>query len=203
MAYIQADVDLMNKALRRIGSESITISEANNPASKNSKVVVSYYDDTVKEVLRILPWNAAIARAQVTGVADATTNFTNKYALTGITDLVRTLEINGNQAIPYRLEGSDLFCSETTPIRLRYIKKLTPPFTDPILTEAVVSRLASKICYAITGLADLAQVLYQEFAMDLAQAKMMIAVEDRADLVDLLGIYQNAQIAIMKNKTQG
>lgn len=202
MAYIQADVDLMNMALRRIGADAIALTDANSPTSKAAKVVVSYYDNTVKEVLRIMPWNSAIGRASLVPASDSTTSYSKKCDLSSITDLVRTLDINGDPNIPYKVEGNSLFCNETT-VKLRYIKKIIPPFSDSVLVEAIVSRLASKICYAISGAPDVAQVLYQEFTLNMAIAKQISAVEDRADIIDLFGLYQDAQLAIRTNKVEG
>lgn len=268
MSYVQADVDVMNQALRRVGAEAIVISDANSPTSKPAKVVVSYYDNTIKEVLRLLPWNSAVARASVTGVTDTTTNYAKVFSLsslfpyplwkastaysvgqmivntagkwyvcivagtshastepsgvtpeTVITDntakwmylaaaasnqLIRTLDINGDDSIPYKIEGQNLFCNETSPIKLRFIKALSPAFTDSIFNEAVVSRLASKICFALSGDPQVAQALYQEFAMNLAIAKQLCVSEDKVDVVDIMELYkQSAQLAVSRNKVEG
>jgi len=263
--FIQADVDLMNMALRRIGAESIALSDANAPNTKACKIVTGYYPNTVKEVLRIMPWNSAIARSVIAGVADTTTAFQQKYSLAsmlpypywvgstaytlgqmvansagnvyvcvtagisaasggptttvangiiadgtvswvflfaGTANFIRTLEINGDPNLPYLLEGSNLFCNAASPIKLRYISLPTPPFSDPILVESIVSRLASKICYPITAMADVAQALYQEFTLNLAIGKQVMAVEDRGDVIDLFGLYQNAQLAIRQQAIQ-
>jgi hypothetical protein len=203
MAYIQADVDIMNQALRRVGAEDIVLSDANSPSTKNARVVTSYYDGTVKEVLRIIPWNSAIGRQVLTPVSDTTTKFTKKCDLSTVTDLVRTLELNGDPSIPYRVEGNSLYCNETT-VSLRYIKKLVPPFSDSVLNEAIIARLASKICVAMAANAELAQVLYQEFTLDMGIAKQICVSEDRIDVIDLLGLYaQSAEIAMRMNKTEG
>lgn len=268
MSYVQADVDVMNQSLRRVGAEAIVISDANSPTSKPAKVVTSYYDNTIKEVLRLLPWNSAVARASVTGVADTTTNYAKVFSLaslfpyplwkastaysvgqmvantagkwyvcivagtshaateiTGTTpetviidntvkwmylgacpsnQLIRTLDINGDDSIPYKIEGSNLFCNETSPIKLRFIRSLSPVFTDSIFNESVVSRLASKICFALSGDAQVAQALYQEFAMNLAIAKQLCVSEDKVDVVDIMELYkQSAQLAVSRNKVEG
>jgi hypothetical protein len=267
MAIIQADVDIMNMALRRIGAEPISLSEATTPVSKASKVVTAFYEGTVREVLRIMPWNCAVKRASIAGVSDSSTNYTKKFDLTSLTpypqwtpltaytagqlvanssgklygctvggtsassggpttsvadgiitdgsvhwvylgtyanDLVRTLELNGDPNIPYRVEGTSLFCNETSPVMLRYIARPAMSSSlDSVLIETIVARLASKICYVITGQGDIAQLLYQEFTLDLAVGKQISAVEDRGDIIDLFGLYQNAQLAIRSNTVQG
>lgn len=266
MAYIQADVDVMNMALRRVGSEAIILSDANSPTSKSAKVVTSYYDNTVKEVVRMMPWNLCIARASVTGASDTTTDYDNVFSLSGlfpypywkastsyalgnmilntagnryvcvhagtsttsevttttdetvITDgtakwvclgaysstLIRTLDINGDSTIPYRIEGTNLYCNETSPIKLRYLKLPTAPFGDPMFVEAVISRLASKLCYAMSGDAQLAQVLFQEYTITLGLAKQLCISEDRGDVIDILALYQqSAALAVRMNKTEG
>ena len=205
MSFVQSDVDIMNQALRRVGSDSIVLNDANAPTSKPAKIVTSYYANTVKEVLRLVPWNFSITRASVTGVADTTTNYSYKYAIGAVTPaVIRTLDINGDDSIPYKIEGSNIFCNETSPIKLRYISMVAAPFSDSIFIEAVVSRLASKICYAMNGDAQLAQVLYQEFALNMSLAKQLCVAEDKVDVIDLLGLYaQSAQLAISRNKVEG
>lgn len=266
MAYIQADVDMMNMALRRLGSEAITLSDANAPTSKPAKVITAYYDTTVSEVVRIIPWNSCIARASVTGTTDTTTSYARVFALTGlfphpywkassayalgdmivntagnryvcvhagtsttsevttttdetvITDgtakwvclgaysgtLVRTLDINGDPAIPYKIEGTSLYSNETSPIKLRYIKLPTAPFSDPILVDAVVNRLASKACYAITNDVQRVQQLTQDFGVSMSFAQKLCVSEDRVDVIDIMGLYsQSAPLALRMNKTEG
>lgn len=267
MPFIQADVDIMNQALRRVGSDSIVLNDANSPSSKPAKVVTSYYPNTIKEVLRLVPWNFTITRASIVGNADSTTNYAYKYSLASLspnrswapstayaagemivnnsklyvcvvagtsassggpsgtsnttpeTDgtakwfylmaapsapVIRTLDINGDDSIPYKIEGVSLFCNETSPIKLRYISLSQAPFSDSVFVEAVVSRLASKICYAMNGDAQLAQVLYQEFALNMSLAKQLCVAEDKVDVIDMLGLYaQSAQLAISRNKVEG
>jgi len=263
MSYVQADVDVMNQALRRVGAEAIVLTDANSPTSKPAKIVTSYYDNTIKEVLRLLPWNSAVARASVAGEANSDTSYSKRFSLaflpvwitgvayavgqvvsnaagtkkyvcvvagTSTTEpigtstttpevagatwfylgsitaslIVRSLDINGDDSIPYKIEGSYLYCNEASPIKLRYIQKISPPFTDSIFNEAVVSRLASKICFALSGDPQVAQALYQEFAMNLAIAKQLCVSEDKVDVVDIMELYkQSAQLAVSRNKVEG
>lgn len=267
MAYIQADVDIMNQALRRVGAESIVLTDANSPTSKPAKVVTSYYDNTIREVLRLIPWNSAISRAQLTGSADSTTNYAYKYSLSGLlpysawksstayklgdfvinsgkwyvcvkagtsassggpsvtsnsapepdntvnwfylgsaptTSVIRTLDINGDDSIPYKIEGTNLYCNESSPVKLRYVSLVSPPFTDSLFVETVVSRLASKICFALCGDPNIAQLLYQEFTVNMALAKQLCVSEDRTDVIDVFALYtQVAQLAIGRNKVEG
>lgn len=245
MAYVQADVDLMNMALRKVGAEAITLAESNTPTQKTTKVIVTYYLNTLKEILRLIPWNSCIARAELTGEEDddEITEYSMKYSLATLipfplwaastayamgammvttagnwyvcvhagtshattepttttdetvftdgtakwiclgsysyTTMVRFLDINNNPLIRYRIEGTTLYCdegSEDEPINVRYIKLpsgySTEIFADPLLIEAVVSRLASKICYAITSDESLPKVFYQEYVFAMNQAQV-------------------------------
>lgn len=270
MGYSSADIDIINQALRRVGSEGITLADADAPTTKPAKAVVAYYDATIKEVLRIVPWNSAIKRSSVLGVSDTTTSYTRKYNLSAISPyprwsaataysqgqmvyikpsttaywyvcilsgtsgtsepstttagatitessgvkwaclgaisntVIRTLDINGDPSIPYRLEGTSLYCNEASPITLRYIGMISPPYTDSILAEAIVSRLASKIAYSLTGDLQISQICMQEYQISLALAKQLSVSEDRADVIDVLALYaQAAQLALKMNKTVG
>lgn len=265
MVFVQSEVDVMNLALRRVGQDPITLAESNAPTSKNSKVVAAFFEGTVREILRIMPWNCAVMRAALTPVSNTDTSFLFRCSLSAVlpypqwaastayvrgdivansssnlyvcttagtsaaspaptgttanaiitdggvswvfigpqtTTIIRTLEINGNPDIPYRVEGSYLYCSEAT-IRLRYIGRPAAASWDALLTDAIASRLASKIAVVLAGDAQLAQLMYQEFTLDLAVAKQVSAVEDRSDIVDLFGLYQNAQLAVRANTVQG
>jgi len=204
MAFVQADVFVMNLALMRIGEEPVaSVEEANAPVKKAARIVTSFYEATVREVLRILPWNSAIERAEITGVADTTTGYQRRFDLTAqfTSGLVRTLEINGDTLIPYRLEKRALFSSVASPARLRFIGRPVADTWDPILLETVVANLGYKIAYPITGDVQLPQQLLQIFTLNIAIAKQIIAVEDRGDIVDLFGLYQ--QMYSKLNQVQG
>jgi len=116
-------------------------------------------------------------------------------------DCLRVLDLNGSKKNLYRIEGQFLYTNVLNPA-LRYAKSITVDEMDAVMIEAVVTRLASKICFIITGNLQLTQLIYQEFAMTMSLAKQVAAVEDREDLVDVLQLYTNAQIALRQDSVR-
>ena len=127
---------------------------------------------------------------------------TFSYAYILPEDCLRVLDLNGDKMYAYRIEGGILYTNEEGG-RLRYCRMVDVGEMDPIMVEAVTARLASKIAYVVTGSLQLMQLYYQEFAMQISLAQQISAGEDQGDLVDLLKLYTNAQIALKQNSTEG
>lgn len=242
-------------ALQRIGEAT---AEALPGTTKQGRICNSYLATTIKEIIRIFPWNCAVTRAvlytpattpawatltayrenqvvrsgtglylcAIAGTSGATTpagsgqaiadgtvtwRFIGLIAAPNLTefqyvyltpfDCLRVLEINGTREAVYRLEGPFIYTNEKD-AKIRYSKQITVDEMDAVMVEALVSRMASKVAYSITGNLQAAQLLYQEFATNLSIAKQVSSVEDQESLLDLLGLYTNVAIAIKKNTVQ-
>lgn len=249
-------LEVCNLALNRIGQPSLT---AIDDDTKAGRMCRAFIDETIGEVIRVFPWNAAITRAQLqtpavipswarntacaykdirqnggniyqcvnagtsgatgptgtTGlITDGTASWkwvcagtilnlsTLSYAYVLPEDCLRVLDLNGDKAYAYRIEGGIIYTNEASGV-LRYCRMVDVGEMDPIMVEAVATRLAAKIAFPITGLATIAQSLYQEYAMAVSLAAKISAGEDQGDLVDILQLYTNAQIALKQNSTQG
>jgi len=125
--------------------------------------------------------------------------FTYRYLLP--VDILRVLDLNGSKSAMYRIEGRILYTNETECI-VRYAKKIDVDDMDPVLINAIVSRLASQVAYVITSNEQIAQLLYQEFAVTVSMARQVAAVEDREDMVDVLQLFTDAKIALARNSAQ-
>jgi hypothetical protein len=123
------------------------------------------------------------------------------YAFIVPSDCVRVLDIDGAKKNLYRIEGPFLYTNVQNPV-LRYAKLITVDEMDAVMVEGVVSRLASKICFIMTSNLQLMQLLYQEFATTLSISRQIAAAEDREDLIDILQLYTNAQIALRQDSVR-
>jgi hypothetical protein len=213
ITYVQRDLDILNMALARVGAEPLAGSVADvftgvGPAGKAGKIGLLFYERTVQEVLRVMPWPSVVTRAAASPVpttgADLTA-FTSKVSplSTVLPDVIRVLEINGDKAIPYRIEGDTLLCNEASLSQgIRHIRRVSAALFDSILVKAIVARLASEISMSLTAQLDTATTLYQEYALSLASGKQVLAAEDRIDLIDLFGLYQSLVVAQKRNTIQ-
>ena len=169
--------------------------------TKTAETVRAFLSQTISEVLRIFPWSASIKRVVLATVATPNnTTFAHGYVLP--VDCIRVFDLNGDKMFAYRIEGKKLFTNEEAP-KLRYCSLITAPDFDSLLAETIIARLASKMCFHITGDVTLATQLYQEYVMDLSVAAKTAAGETQDDLVDLLQMYTTLQVAQRRNPTEG
>jgi hypothetical protein len=200
-----AQLDVENDVLVRMGNVPVSAGDTGVPY----QTVHRFYDATVKEVHKVFPWSSAIVRVEMTPVTpDIETEWT--YAFTLPDDFSRALDVNGNPNIKYRIEGTTLYTDDDTGI-LRYVAVLmtadTTPLIDdgawePLLRECIVSRLAAKSAMRVTGSADLVQLFYQEYIINLSAARDAKAQEEKENLFDFTELYKNMAIAMKKNFVQ-
>jgi hypothetical protein len=134
---------------------------------------------------------------------ELTTNFDFTYELP--TGWLRVLDLNGDKTIPYRIEGDLLYTNhEDTSggavATIRYVRQVGDPTDwDALLTEAIVTRLGSKLAVHLTARIDLSQMLFQEFVLNLGVARQVAAVEEHENPIDILQLYTNIMIAQKTN----
>jgi hypothetical protein len=210
---VKADnLPIVNMALNRLGAESIT--SYPETVTRNGKIITGpVYAQTVKEVLRMNPWACAIARNSVNSAARSSPpagDFTQEATIP--TGCIRILDIGGDKEIPFRVEGTKILhnvAGATIVVRLINFFAASdgatdpdPTTWDPILTEAVVARLASKTCHIITGKFDVAQALYQEYLIALAAAKAVAVIESKEDVADILGFWNDVRYAMAQPRNK-
>jgi hypothetical protein len=162
--------------------------------------------------LRMLPWPCAIVRESVT--AEANTESPDggfAYRSTLPTTCIRVLDINGDKANAKRKEGSTLYHAIPSSIILRHVsmplcedntKYPDPTGWDPILVEAIVTRLASKTCHVISGKYDIAQAIVQEYMIALAAGKNIIISESDADVEDVMAFWTDLNYIMAKPRNE-
>lgn len=211
---MQLNLDIVNMALNRIGQPSLT-TFPETTTTFGRAATGPIYAATIKEVLRTLPWACAITRA------DAVSSTRSPAAPTGDfqksapvpTGFLRLLDIGGNKEIPFRLECSTILHNLTDAnIVVRYVKYMTvtadavvyPDVAswDPILCEAIVSRLATKLVTAVSGKPELVPNLYQEYMVALAAAKAVAVVESKESVADILGFWTDMRFVMAKPRNE-
>jgi hypothetical protein len=212
MGSVSDNLVIVNQALNLVGEESLTVYP--DATTKPGRIVTGpTYVQTVREVLRMLPWPCAVVRASVPVAANASMpegGYTFKSTLPA--DCIRVLDINGDKANISRLEARTLYHISSAAIILRYISFITvagePPLQpdpttwDALLEMAIIARLASKVAHVLTGQYTLAQSYYQEYFVALAAAKSVIAVEANEDLPDIMGFWADLSFVMTKTRNE-
>lgn len=165
--------DVMNRALARIGSKSIT---GPTEESSGARAAVSAWEFVRPEVIRSHSWNAASARATI--VEDGTDpdfQFGKRYSQPG--DCLRVLGIvNERTGEPttedWMVEGRFILTDLTTSIDVRYLRDLTDVNSwDPLMLSAGVARLAAELALDLRGSRELQKQMLESYEQILARAR--------------------------------
>ena len=147
-----SDVSIVNRALHKLGVSRIV---AFTDTTKQGLLANETYTEYRDTMLRAHPWNFAIERAALT--ADSTApewGFDAKYPFPeGATPCLRVLEVEGEDENSGRwtIEGRFVLTSLTTPLNIRYIKRITDANSmDAVFREALSSRLAMEWATTLT-----------------------------------------------------
>jgi len=169
-----SEVSIVNHALGLIGDDVIL---SLGDDSKRARLGSLLYADTRDAVLRAHPWNFALARAQLGRLAAAPAfGYAYQYQLPSDPYCLRVLSLSATNLL-YAVEGRVLLTNEST-ASIRYIARLSDPAQfDPLFVEALSTRLASEMAYALTGNAELVKVLSQVYGDKLAEAAQRDAAE--------------------------
>jgi len=181
-------VDIANYALNTLGASNISSFDEN---SKVGRLVNQRFDAVRDSVFRAHPWNCLIRRTELAQDSDAPTyGYAHQYTLPTNPYCLRVLEFsngsstypydnmrsNGNRE-PYIIEGRKILTDEGT-AKIKYVARITDPQEyDATLVETLAARLASEICYAVTGSASMIQVTTAFYEAKLKEARFIDATE--------------------------
>lgn len=163
MASPMTELDVVNRALVKLGSTKITSLTAD---SKDARVMNNIVDPVRDRFLRSNPWNPAVDRAILAKdtVAPAW-GFASRFILPA--DFLKLLNVESSGRvfstgssshrtpplnIEYRLEGDYILTNESNSLNIRYVKRLTDMsrYTSDML-EALSTLYAVEACMSITG----------------------------------------------------
>ena len=182
-------VEICNSALNMLGANNITdITED----SKNARLLNQRYDPIRDAVFRLHAWNCLIKRVELAQDSDTPTHeFTKQYTLPA--DCLRVLKIGGHHdgsssdlddGQVFKIEGRKLLTDEAT-VYLIYIAKITDVNEyDTLLQEAIATRLAAELAYAVTSNATLAATLADQYEKKIKEARFVDATEGTAEVID-------------------
>jgi uncharacterized protein YjhX (UPF0386 family) len=183
-----SSVDIANFALNILGASNISALDEN---SKAARIVNQRYEGIRDVVFRAHPWNSLICRAEL---AQETTTpefgYAYQYPLPTDPYCLRVLEFsNGTLSYPqdnmsnnsggpvFVIEGRKVLTDEGT-AKIKYIGRITDPNQyDQSLTEALAARLATEICYAITGSTSMVQLTLAMYEAKIKEARFVDSTE--------------------------
>lgn len=132
--------------------------------------------------LRSHPWNFALTRASVAEDSTAPTfEWLHQYTLPADLLALRTLteggKING-KPVPYEVEGEKILTDCTSPLKIRYIRRVTNEGEyDPLFVEALVAKLAWKMAHWMTGKSSFVQIAQEAYTDAVLLARGADAIE--------------------------
>jgi len=158
--------DICNNAIGRIGAQRIM--DIDDQASKSARICKNAYEITLREVLRLAPWNFAKDRVQLAELSAAPVfGWAKQYQLP--TDFIRMVKFNDLEAWQdspddfFEIEGKRVLTDEET-ARIEYIKYVDDPNQyDALFTKALVVLLAAEIAVPIRQDEGLAAKMLAEF----------------------------------------
>lgn len=164
-------------ALDLLGADPII---ALDSTSKTSRIMTRNYGVIRDAVIRAHPWNAAIHRTTIAADATAPDSvFAYQYSLPTDPYCLRVLDLpEALDTDEWRVEGRKLLTDVAAPLPIRYLKRITDPLEyDPLMTQAIATRLASFSAYSITGSRSMMIDLFNGYQSILGDARTQDSFE--------------------------
>lgn len=178
-------VAICNRALDMLGADPVTSLDDN---TKAARLCARNYEPVRDAVLRAYPWNVAVRRASLAALAEAPAwGSARQFPLPEGPDpepCLRLLSIEGETrfGLRYKVEGRRVVTDEAAPLRILYIARIEDPSQlDPMLADAIATRLAADLSYSLTASAALGQTLMGIYQTKLAEARATDAEEGVTD----------------------
>ena len=165
-------IDLVNRALEKLGQEALVSLDQTSPYAAKVKRV---WPGVLDSVLREHSWRSATRRLKLNRLAEAPLfGWDYRYQLPpDFVSLVQTHPAN----IQVEIEGDSILCNEKS-LGLAYVARLdNPDLYDGALKECLVLKLAAELAYGTTASASLAQALEQQYREKLKDARHQNANE--------------------------
>lgn len=172
-----SEVAICNRALQMLGAKRIT---SITDDSVNGRACNACYETIRDSELRAHPWSFAKARAELAAISPAPTwGRGNAYQLPA--DFIRLLKpypednyfTNDNE-----IEGQTIVTDKSSPIRIRYIYRVTDPnVMDPLFRESLATQMAIAMCEEITQSNTKKKGLQDDYKLVIDRAKAANAFE--------------------------
>ena len=181
-------VEIANVALGMIGEPSIT---SFNDDLASARAANLRFPTVRDAVLRAHVWNFAKARQQLAKLAqNPPFGYDAQFQLPA--DWLRMVEVNPGPGVhpspiapDYKIEGQRLLLNGSDTAQIIYIRRETDTTKwDALATEAFAARLASELAVAITQNRTLAQQLFDQYQVKLAEARSVDAMDEPAPQIE-------------------
>lgn len=168
-----SQVAIVNRALIRIGDQSITAMTDQNPRARTMNAIWAGARDSL---LRECPWNFATERDSLSAsTTDPEYDWAKAYPVPD--DFLYMVATEGNT--PYRMEGNDILSNEGTALKITYIKQVTVTTEfDSLFVEALVARLAYEASARLSQDPSTEHRLRQDAELLVIRAKRLNGMED-------------------------
>lgn len=166
-------LDICNLALSRLGESPITAIDPNG--SLPARMCYMHYHPVRREVLCAHRWSFATVSTTLQSAEEGTGDDTHQLRHSLPSDCLRVLGVNSRS---WTLRGRAVYCSAPT-IRLLYIADVEDTgLFEPLFVEALVLRLAWKLCIPLINSTTARQALGEEYQrIALPQAAHFNAVQ--------------------------
>jgi hypothetical protein len=185
-------VSICNNAIIRVGGKTIT---SLNDLTNEAKSCRTLYEDVRNAVFREHPFNCIVGRKSLNELATTPDfGFAHQYQLP--TDCLRVLSLNDDthplirnglydlglsDQKRFHIEGRLLLTDEGE-ANIRYVKKVEDPNQyDPLLLDAIASRLAAEIAFPITRNAQLVTSMWNSYYTKFSIARSSDGMEGTID----------------------
>ena len=161
--------------------------------SVEANALNTVYEPAKSQVLRSYPWRCATKSATLAELADAPVNPLYDYAFAWPDDAIRILQIRiaGDQYkndFMWETEGRTVLANYQG-LMASYIYDIPEPQLDAHIEMALAAKLASDLCYTLTGSNSREGTLYQLFGEKLNEAR----TTDRQEASHKVFIIDNLQ----------
>lgn len=166
-------VELVNNALVELGEPNLITSI--DEATRAAVLAKQKYPSVRDAVLRAYPWNCAVKRQALAPEAETPVyGWTYKFRLPS--DCLRVLgfELSDDE---FAVEGR-FVVADTNVLKMKFIQQVTDVTQfDALLCEAISSRLAHSLAYAITQSASMREACWENYKAKLREARSIDAQE--------------------------
>lgn len=162
-------VGICNLALTKLGADPIA---SLSSGTREASMCNILYNDLAKEVMIEGAWTSTITRATLNKISTAPEwGYDSRFQLPTNPKSLKVLSINDLAPgdYDYRIEGDKLLIN-TSAVKIEYIGYITDTESyDEFLKQAIVSKLASELAYAVTGDKQLAQMLWEKYKAEVSE----------------------------------
>jgi hypothetical protein len=169
---------ICNLALAKVGDTAIVSLDDPTPEARFCSL---FYQQSVDEVIRLHPWNWATTFTRLSPI-DPVPDMAWSYSYMLPVDFGRMITFNAfSVAIPrptYELANGALYTDEDV-AEISYVRVVdNPQEFDPLFTDLVATKIASKLARPLAGSLDIEKTLLNEFNNQIAEARKIDAGEN-------------------------